>query len=397
MNDWVMTKIGDIADTFSGGTPPTRVLKYYWGEIPFIKSGEINSSTTEQCISSEALQASSAKKVMEGDILLALYGATSGEVAISKIDGAINQAVLCIRTSQDKYFIFYWLLLHKSIILRKYLQGGQGNLSAAIVKNLTIDLPPIEEQQRIVGVLEVWDRALGLLDKKIELKEQAKKGLMQQLLSEKKRLPGYLKKWEETPFASLGESCKGYGVPKAALAQEGHPAFTYGELYTLHRNRIKEITSFIDDKVAADSAEVNRGDILLAGSGETSEEIGSAACYDSEEPGYAGGDIIIFRPDDKQSSLFITYQINTVLRKQFWRYSQGQSVVHIYQTNFDEITACVPEFNEQQEIAAVLEAADAELEALRKKRELIAAQRAYLLNNLVTGNITVPESMAVGA
>ena len=105
--DWQESRLGEVAQFYSGGTPATTRRQYYEGNIPFIKSGEIGSSITEQFISDEGLKNSSARTVKEGDILYALYGATSGEVAISKIDGAINQAILCIKSSLSHSFIYF--------------------------------------------------------------------------------------------------------------------------------------------------------------------------------------------------------------------------------------------------------------------------------------------------
>ena len=94
--DWEVKKLGDECRFFSGGTPLTTNRSYYDGNIPFIRSAEISGDTTELTISESGLNNSSAKMVQKGDLLYALYGATSGEVSISKIDGAINQAILCI-------------------------------------------------------------------------------------------------------------------------------------------------------------------------------------------------------------------------------------------------------------------------------------------------------------
>ncbi len=99
--DWKVMKFRDIAKFYSGGTPLTSQPKYYTGEIPFIKSGEIYYDKTEQFLSDDGLNNSSAKMVDKGDLLYALYGANSGEVAISKIKGAINQAILCIKHNED--------------------------------------------------------------------------------------------------------------------------------------------------------------------------------------------------------------------------------------------------------------------------------------------------------
>src|ERR1043166_5795830 len=83
-NDWELKELNDAAIFFSGGTPPTNNAEYYNGNIPFIKSGEIYFDKTEQFISEDGLNNSSAKMINKGDLLYALYGANSGEVAIAK-------------------------------------------------------------------------------------------------------------------------------------------------------------------------------------------------------------------------------------------------------------------------------------------------------------------------
>ncbi|MCL2840838.1 MAG: restriction endonuclease subunit S [Defluviitaleaceae bacterium] len=145
---WEVRKLGEITSSYSGGTPSVGISKYYSGDIPFIRSAEINSKDTELYLTQEGLQNSSAKMVRIGDILYALYGATSGEVGISQIEGAINQAILAITPNlgYDSQFLMQWLRNNKQNIIDKYLQGGQGNLSGSIVKELAIYLPCYDEQ-----------------------------------------------------------------------------------------------------------------------------------------------------------------------------------------------------------------------------------------------------------
>ena len=185
--DWVSYKIGDISKTYSGGTPSTSKREYYKGNIPFIKSGEIGNEVTEQYINEEAINNSSAKKVQKGDLLLALYGATSGEVAISKIDGAINQAVLKIDNKMNNYFQYNYFVKYKDQIIHKYLQGGQGNLSANIIKKLEFYYPNLEEQQKISNYLLLIDNKIELLEKKHNEYQNFKKYLMQQIFAQKLR------------------------------------------------------------------------------------------------------------------------------------------------------------------------------------------------------------------
>ncbi|WP_292799637.1 restriction endonuclease subunit S [Methanobrevibacter sp.] len=180
-DDWIPYKIGDISKTYSGGTPSTSKKEYYEGNIPFIKSGEINNDVTEQYITEDALKNSSAKRVQKGDLLLALYGATSGEVAISKIDGAINQAVLKIDNNMDNYFQYCYFLMYKDQIVHKYIQGGQGNLSANIIKKLEFKYPSLAEQKKISQFFMSFDNKLELYENKIIKYNNLKKGLLQQM------------------------------------------------------------------------------------------------------------------------------------------------------------------------------------------------------------------------
>ena len=92
-----LVQLGNECRFFSGGTPQSGNSKYYGGSIPFIRSGEVHKSITELTLTEEGINNSSAKMVEVGDLIMALYGATSGEVDISKSSGAINQAILCIR------------------------------------------------------------------------------------------------------------------------------------------------------------------------------------------------------------------------------------------------------------------------------------------------------------
>ena len=179
--DWQERRLGDVVRVFSGGTPSASVRAYYSGEIPFIKSGEIAAAQTAQFINPLGFKSSSAKMVEKGDILYALYGANSGEVAISKISGAINQAVMCIRTRQVREYIFQLLAFNRARICAAYLQGGQGNLSADIVKSLKFKFPDLDEQQKIAHTLAAMDAKIKAIADQVAKLQTFKKGLLQQM------------------------------------------------------------------------------------------------------------------------------------------------------------------------------------------------------------------------
>ncbi|ASA25668.1 restriction endonuclease subunit S [Paenibacillus donghaensis] len=179
--EWEERYLGDIVETFSGGTPTSTNSNFYNGDIPFIRSAEINSNSTELRINKTGLNNSSAKMIRVGDLLVALYGANSGDTAISKLEGAINQAILCIRSKHDTKFIKLFLDNNKQNILSTYLQGGQGNLSANIIKKLIIHIPSLEEQHKIASNLSLIGSKIEKEFEKQTSLIELKKGLMQKM------------------------------------------------------------------------------------------------------------------------------------------------------------------------------------------------------------------------
>ena len=118
-----------------------------------------------------------------GDLLLAMYGATSGDIAVSKIKGAINQAILCIRTKQNKKFIESVWNKHVSKNLRKYLQGGQGNLSADIVKGISFFFPTLKEQEKIANLVSLLDERIATQNKIIDKLQSLIKGISSRIFT----------------------------------------------------------------------------------------------------------------------------------------------------------------------------------------------------------------------
>ena len=179
--EWEREKLRDKCSFYSGGTPSSSNKSYYIGEIPFIRSGEISGDSTELFLSEFGLNNSSAKMVDIGDLLLALYGATSGQIAISKIRGAINQAILCIKSSYDNIFLKSVWEKHVDKILQAYLQGGQGNLSADIVKNLSFYFPSLDEQNKISKLIVLIDERIETQNKIIEDLKKLKVAITQKI------------------------------------------------------------------------------------------------------------------------------------------------------------------------------------------------------------------------
>jgi len=179
--EWDKETLGASCNSFSGGTPDTSKKEYYNGNIPFIRSGEIDKEATELSITKIGLDNSAAKIIQKGDVLVALYGANSGEVSLSKINGAINQAILCLRHENNNAFVYQYLFHKKNWIISTYIQGGQGNLSGEIIKSIELYFPKHEEQQKIADCLSCVDDLVAAQSEKIEALKLHKKGLIQGL------------------------------------------------------------------------------------------------------------------------------------------------------------------------------------------------------------------------
>ena len=156
---WVWTRIGEVCETTSGGTPSRKNRRYFGGKIPWLKSGELEDGlvrSSEEHITEEGLESSSAKIVPKGAVLIALYGATVGRLGILEIDSAINQAICAILTPNDldKRFLFWYLMSYRSSLLHARKGGAQPNISQEIVKNTVVPLAPLSEQSRIAEEIE---------------------------------------------------------------------------------------------------------------------------------------------------------------------------------------------------------------------------------------------------
>ena len=172
--------MGEFTISYSGGTPSVGIKEYYNGQIPFIRSAEINSEVTELFLTEEGLKNSSARLVDVGDILYALYGATSGEVGRARLKGAVNQAILVIKPHKeyDSEFLTNWLRKSKESIVETYLQGGQGNLSGTIVKELLVCLPSHTEQEEIGSFFYNLDNLITLHQRKLDKLKNIKKSML---------------------------------------------------------------------------------------------------------------------------------------------------------------------------------------------------------------------------
>lgn len=160
-DNWAWTTLGNIGTWQAGGTPSRSNKSYYGGNIPWLKTGDLNDgliTNIPEKITEDAVANSSAKINPTGSVLIAMYGATIGKLGILTFPATTNQACCaCIEYfAITQQYLFYFLLSHRDMFIAKGGGGAQPNISKEIIVNTAIPLPPLTEQERIVTEIERW-------------------------------------------------------------------------------------------------------------------------------------------------------------------------------------------------------------------------------------------------
>lgn len=381
-DEWEETKIKNISNTFSGGTPASNKTSYYNGNIPFIRSGEIAKLSTELHINNNALQNSLAKLIEKGDLLFALYGATSGEVAISKIKGAINQAILCIRTSESVLFLYNFFKLKKDHILSVYIQGGQGNLSAKIVKNLSVNLPSIKEQQKIGDFFSKLDRQIELEEKKLEQLEAQKKGYMQRIFSQELRFKDEngndYPEWEEKKIGDIAKIQNGYAFKSSLFVKAGLSILRISDITN---SVVKKGTVYYPENIDIPKRfNIYKGDILIAMSGATTGKIGM---YIDKEESMLNQRVGKFIPTkDTDNNFLYVYLSSAQFRQSLISLLVAGAQPNVSTKDLENITLDVPSYTEQQQIGYFFNKFDVLINNKKQKLNLLKQRKQGFLQKM---------------
>jgi len=158
---WQTLKVSEFCETTSGGTPDRTRPEYFDGGIPWIKSGELKNGyvlSTEETLSEIGFRNSSAKRLPTDTILIAMYGATVGEVGLLKINGATtNQAVAAVIPDPKKadfLYLFHFFQKVANYLIAKRVGGGQPNISQKIIRELKVSLPPLAMQKEFSSIVK---------------------------------------------------------------------------------------------------------------------------------------------------------------------------------------------------------------------------------------------------
>ena len=379
---WEQRKLGELALTYSGGTPSAGNSAYYGGEIPFIRSAEIDCDSTELSLTVAGLNNSSAKLVDKGMVLYAMYGATSGEVAISKIKGAINQAILAMDASDmaANRFIAYWLRRQKKSITETFLQGGQGNLSGAIIKELGIPQPSLDEQRQIGSFFSNLDDLITLHQRKYDKLVVFKKSMLEKMFPKdgesvpEIRFAGFTDPWEQRKLGELALTYSG-GTPSA-----GNSAYYGGEIPFIRSAEIDCDSTELSLTVAGlnnSSAKlVDKGMVLYAMYGATSGEVAI-----SKIKGAINQAILAMDASDMAANRFIAYWLRRQKKSITETFLQGGQG-NLSGAIIKELGIPQPSLDEQRQIGSFFSNLDDLITLHQRKLELLQNIKKSLLDKM---------------
>lgn len=277
---WGLPQIKDIASISSGSTPNRNNSEYWNGNIAWVTTGELSSghvNHTSELITVKAVKETKMRIYPQGTLLMAMYGQgkTRGTVAILEIDAAVNQACAAITVKDGKSkFLFYQLKNSYQDIRKLSNTGNQENLNADIIKTYQVPWAPDEEQERISTILTTQGKVIELKEKRLAEKQRQKKYLMQQLLTGKKRLPGFSGQWEIKDFNQVfafgvtntfSRECMCEDSTGVKNIHYGDILVRYGEVLKLSEQEIPSLLSDIGAKI---TTFVEDGDVVIADTAE---------------------------------------------------------------------------------------------------------------------------------
>ncbi len=408
--NWCWTRMQEIAQWGSGGTPSRKVSEYYNGDISWVKTGELNDDyifETEEHITQEAISHSSAKIYPTDTVVIAMYGATIGKVGILGIPAATNQACACaiVRPSTDYKYLFYYAQSQKDDFIKKGKGGAQPNISQEIIKFHQFPLPPLAEQHRIV------DRIESLFAKLDEAKEKAQtvvdsfetrkaailhKAFTGELTAKWRRTHGLsLDTWKEVAADSLFEYvtsgsrgwAKYYDESGAVFIRMGNLDHGTIELDFSDIQHVK-----LPNKAEGQRSRIRKNDILIS----ITADVGMVGLVRNDDfEGYINQHIALARPVMSESAEFIAwYLVSDIGLKQMQEKQRGATKVGLSLNDIRALQLKIPLIEEQNEILKVIkmwigkeqqakEAAEAVLDQidLMKKSILARAFRGELGTN----------------
>ena len=369
---WEQRKLGDIGKARSGVGFPDTDQGGVTG-VPFFKVSDMNldGNENEMIVANNYVTAEQIADHRWSPIteLPAIFFAKVGAAVmlnrkrLCRFPFLLDNNTMAYSLSPTKWDADFAKALFGTVDLTSLVQvGALPSYNAGDVESMGIYLPSLFEQEQIGAFFKLLDNLITLHQRKFEKLTNVKKSMLEKMFPQNGssypeiRFKGFTDPWEQRKAIDIADYSKGNGYSKGDLTDAGTPIILYGRLYTKYQFAISEVDTFAVPRNGAVYSQGN--EVIVPASGETAEDIARASAV--EKSGVLlGGDLNILRPFDFINPLFLALAIsNGEPQKELAKKAQGKSVVHIHNTDIQEVTIAYPSRTEQDRIVSVFRQLD---------------------------------------
>lgn len=331
-------------------------------------------------------------QLKKGDVLINLVGASIGRSCLyekSLPHANINQAVCTFRTNShaDPHFLALFFQHPKTIdrLICGQNASARPNISLGDIKNFEVLLPPLPEQKKIAAILSTWDRAIEGTEKLLANSQQQKKALMQQLLTGKKRLPGFAGEWKIGTLSEIAHIDTGFAFKSSEFTDNANdmPIVRMSDLKegTLHLENCKRL--HLNSLSGLEKFSLKEKDFIFGMSGSLSN---FAWVKKSNLPCYLNQRVGRIRSKKTGDQEFISYlYLSEKIQKEIEDKAAGAAQLNISLNDIRSMKLQIPPLSEQKAIAAVLTTADEEITTLESDLSRLRQEKKALMQQLLTG------------
>lgn len=399
---WRTGRVVDLGRVVTGNTPPTNDEANFGGATPFVTPGDIGRTGAIRSAARTLSESGSlkARVIPANSTLVVCIGSTIGKVGRTSCELATNQQINAIvpKNGVDGGFVFFEISRIASSLRR--LAGTQAVpiMAKGDFEDFPVTIPPLPEQRKIANILGAWDAALEKLDALIAAKDRRKQALMQQLLTGKRRLPGFDRSAARRIRGNFG--CFPGDWQRLKMGQITVESSVRGESVTgavvlsctKHQGLVPSEEYFGKRVYAADTSNykvVRRGEFAYATNHIEEGSIGRLTDFDL---GLVSPIYTVFKTNGRTDDRYLFRLLKSPTLVHIYRASTSASVDRRGSLRYDEfadIHVCLPPLAEQRAIADILDSADTELRLLRGQRAILDQQKRGLMQRLLTGKVRV--------
>jgi Restriction endonuclease S subunits len=376
---WKLRTINDVGSVITGSTPKTSDQTLYDGPVPFVSPADLGTgkpvTSTIKTLTEKGFAAT--RRIRKGSTLFTCIGSTIGKIGLAGVDLATNQQINSVvpNSSHDDAFIYYALALRARHIAMLAGKQAVPIINKSMFSDQPILTPPLPEQKKIAQILSTWDQAITATERLLENSQQRKKGLMQQLLTGKKRLPGFEGQWEwlkaNEIFRTVSKKNNGDQEELLAVTQDQG---------VLPR-------SLLERRVVMPDGTTSGYKLVVPGNFIISLRSFQGGLEYSHYRGLVSPAYTVLEPIREISDGFFqqyykSYDFIGHLAVAVIGIRDGKQISY---SDFSFLKIPYPPLNEQNAISGVLTAADGEIRALKERLDLLQREKRSLMQQLLTG------------